>query len=145
MVWVHLLVLYGVGYHMPWTTVVHTIYNLLSTAYIWCGYMPWVHMSSADAIHQVSPRRKPNRPTRNREETPRGYTLASSYTEALTSTQLNITCNTRVICGGTPSSGTGSGHFGGWGFGIGHVFKVGDLVLARYQIQDMNMSACTVQ
>ena len=37
-------------------------------------------------------------------------------------------------------SGTGSGHFGGWGFGIGHVFKVGDLVLDRYQNQDMNMS-----
>ena len=41
-------------------------------------------------------------------------------------------------------SGTGSGHFGGWGFGIGHVFKVGDLVLARYQNQDMNMSGMYV-
>ena len=40
--------LYGVGYHMSWTTVVHTIYNLLSTAYIWCGDMLWVHMSSTD-------------------------------------------------------------------------------------------------
>ena len=56
MVWVHLLRVYGVGYYMPWTTVPHTIYSLFSTAYIWCGDMPWVHMSSTDVVdHQFYP------------------------------------------------------------------------------------------
>ena len=47
---VHLLVIYAVGNHMVWTTVVHTIYGLLSTVYIWCGSMVWVTLSYADAI-----------------------------------------------------------------------------------------------
>ena len=44
----HLLVLYGVENHMVWRTVVHTIYDLLSTLYIWCGHMVWVHTSFTD-------------------------------------------------------------------------------------------------
>ena len=36
------------GDHMVWTTVLHTIYDLLSTVYICCGGMVWVYMSCAD-------------------------------------------------------------------------------------------------
>ena len=48
MLWAHFLVLNGMGYHMLWTTVVHTIYNLLSTTYAWCGDILWVHISCSD-------------------------------------------------------------------------------------------------
>ena len=51
---VHLLVIYAVGNHMVWTTVVHTIYGLLSTVYIWCGSMVWVTLSYADATPYVA-------------------------------------------------------------------------------------------
>ncbi len=51
MLWVYAVeYIYPVGYHMVWTTVLHTIYDLLSTPYICCGGMVWVQMSSSDEV-----------------------------------------------------------------------------------------------
>ena len=34
--------------YMVWTTVVHTIHDMLSTLYIWCGHIVWAHLSFPD-------------------------------------------------------------------------------------------------
>ena len=61
---------------MVWTTVVHTIYDMLSTLYTWCGHIVWAHLSFPDEFGNRIHRRVPTKELCSGPSTRRGAYVA---------------------------------------------------------------------